>query len=289
MNLLSDTFPLRILNIASSELDQKWNYKDICSPFFRMYYIFEGEGSITHKGIKYILTPGKLFLIPSFTNSSYYCNESLSMVYVIFTNQLYNEMRIYNFHDRVFEVEAQPQDKGLIERLLFLNPKMELLDNDPQKYDNWHYLDKNRNSEPKKPFQEILESQGILLQLFSRFSISENDDLNIKNSAISKIFPAIQYINNNLEESLSVKKLAQEICLSPDYFSRLFLEVTKSRPIEFIQRKRIEKAQLLLVTTKHSLDKIAELSGLNNASYLSRLFKRYTGKSPGKYRLAGFV
>ncbi len=289
MNLLSDAFPLRILNIASSELDQKWNYKDICSPFFRMYYIFKGEGFITHKGITYKLTPGKLFLIPNYTNSSYSCNESLSMIYVIFTNQLYSEMRIYNFHDRVFEVEAQPQDKGLFERLLFLNPKMELLDNDPQKYDNWHYLDKRRISEPNKPFQEILESQGILLQLFSRFKTSENDNLNIKNSSISKIFPAIQYINNNLEKSLSVEKLAEEICLSPDYFSHLFLEVTKSRPIKFIQRKRIEKAQLLLVTTKHSLDKIAELSGLNNASYLSRLFKRYTGKSPGKYRLTGFV
>ena len=289
MSLLSDAFPLKILNIASTELDQKWNYKDVCSPFFRMYYIFNGEGFITHKGITYKLTPGKLFLIPSFANSSYSCNESLSMIYVIFTIQLNNEMRIYNFHDKVFEVEAQRQDKDLFERLLFLNPKMELLDNDPQRYDNWHYLDKNRNSEPNKPFQEILESQGILLQLFSRFKTSENYDLNIKTRMINKIFPAIQYINNNLEKSLSVKKLAEEICLSPDYFSRLFLEVTKSRPIEFIQRKRIEKAQFLLVTTKHSLDKIAELSGLNNASYLSRLFKRYTGKPPGKYRLARFM
>ena len=289
MSLLSDAFPLKILNIASTELDQKWNYKDVCSPFFRMYYIFNGEGFITHKGITYNLTPGKLFLIPSFANSSYSCNESLSMIYVIFTIQLNNEMRIYNFHDKVFEVEAQPQDKDLFERLLFLNPKMELLDNDPQRYDNWHYLDKNRNSEPNKPFQEILESQGILLQLFSRFKTSENYDLNIKTRMINKIFPAIQYINNNLEKSLSVEKLAEEVCLSPDYFSRLFLEVTKSRPIEFIQRKRIEKAQFLLVTTKHSLDKIAELSGLNNASYLSRLFKRYTGKPPGKYRLARFM
>ena len=289
MSLLSDTFPLRILNIAYSELDQKWNYNDICSPFYRMYYIFDGEGLITHKGITYKLTPGNLFLIPSFTNSSYSCDESLSMIYVIFTNQLNDEIRINSFHDKIFEVEAQPQDKSLFERLLLLNPKMELVNNDPQKYDNWNYLNERKNNEAKKSLQEILESQGILLQLFSRFKTSENHDQNIKNSTISKIFPAIQYINHNLDKSLSVEKLAKEICLSPDYFSRLFLKVTKSRPIEFIQRKRVEKAQLLLVTTKHSLEKIAELSGLNNASYLSRLFKRYTGKSPGKYRLTGFV
>lgn len=289
MNLLSDTLPLRILNIAYSELDQKWNYNDVCSPFHRMYYIFDGEGFITHKGIKYRLVPGKIFLIPSFTNSSYSCDDSLSLIYIIFTNQLYDKIRINNFHDKVFEVEAQPQDKSLFERLLWLNPSMELVNNDPQKYDNWDYLNERKNNEAKKSLQEILETQGILLQLFSRFKTYENHDQNIKNSTLNKIFQTIQYINNNLDKGLSVKKLAEEVYLSPDYFSRLFLEVTKSRPIEFIQRKRVERAQLLLITTKHPLEKIAELSGLNNASYLSRLFKRYTGKSPGKYRLTGFV
>ncbi len=254
-----------------------------------MYCIFDGEGFIMHKGITYELTQGKLFLIPSFTNSSYSCNESVSMIYVIFTNQLFNEIRMFIFHDKVFEVEAQPQDRSLFERLLLLNPRMELVNNDPQKYDNWNYLDKSRNSEPEKPLHDLLKSQEILLQLLSRSKASENNDLNIENRPISKILPAIQYINNNIEKSLSIEKLAEEICLLPDYFSRLFLEVTKSRPIEYIQRKRVGKAQLLLVTTKHSLEIIAELTGLNNASYLSRLFKRYVGKSPGKYRLAGFV
>ncbi len=83
--------------------------------------------------------------------------------------------------------------------------------------------------------------------------------------------------------------LSERAFLSSDYFSRLFLKITKCRPIEYIQRKRIEKAQLLLATTYLSLEDIAEQTGINSVSYFSRLFKRYTGLSPNKYRKEKFI
>ncbi len=153
-----------------------------------------------------------------------------------------------------------------------------------KKYDNLNYLDKCKQYEKQKSLEVMLESQGILLQLFSRFTPPENQQINLEDSSGLKIFHIIQFIDQNLSKNLTVNLLAKETCLSPDYFSRLFFRITKSRPIEFIQRKRIEKVQLLLATTNDSLENISEQTGLNNASYLTRLFKRYTGKSPGKYR-----
>lgn len=286
MNLIPNTFPLRILNIDSLSLDRDWNYKNTCSPFFRIYYVFDGEGYIDLKSERKILTPGKLYLIPNYTTSSSFCESSLSLTYVIFTYQLYNEMNIYNLKDQVFEVDATPEDRVLFNRLLQLNPDIGLVDNDPDNYDNWNYL--NRINNQNQTLQESLESLGILMQLLSRFKTPEYDENALKNSSVFRLYPAIKYINNNLEKSLSVESLAKEINISTDYFSRLFLETTKSRPIEFIQRKRIERVQLLLATTDHSLDKIAELTGLNSISYLSRLFKRYTGKTTREYKRAGF-
>ena len=72
--------------------------------------------------------------------------------------------------------------------------------------------------------------------------------------------------------------------LEPGYFSRLFYELMGVRPIEFINRKRIEKVQRLLVTTSDNLDNIARIVGLSNWAYLSRVFKKYTGVTPGQYR-----
>jgi AraC-like DNA-binding protein len=254
-----------------------------------MYYILDGKGYIFHNEIKYTLLPDKLYLVPNFTNCNYFCDSNLDMIYVIFINQLYNEIRMFNYYDHVFETDAYSGDKAQIERLLELNPNMGLFDYDPKKYDNWEYLERCKNYEQEKPLMESFESQGILLQLFSRFSPPTDGHLTHDDVAIDRVFPIIQYINGNLDQNMSVELLAKKICLSPDYFSRLFLKVTKSRPIEYIQRKRIEKVQLLLVTTNFSLEKIAGLTGLNNASYLTRLFKRYTGKSPGKYRQSKFL
>lgn len=285
MNILSGSFPLRILNTEKSSLNCSWNYKDICSPFFRLYYILEGQGQIIHKGEKIELTPKKIYLIPSYTRCSYTCTEKLSLIYVLFVHQMYNEMRVYNMHDHVFEEHSYPYDKTLFERLVELNPNMGLFEYDPIKYDNLDYLDRCKKHEKDKSLQVLIESQGILLQLFSRFKYPGNEELNKSDHTMERIFPALQFINKNIDKKISVDVLANEICLSTDYFSRLFVNVTKTRPIEYIQRKRIEKAQLLLVSTNYSLEKIASATGLNNASYLTRLFKRYTGKSPGKYRM----
>lgn len=288
MNLLSDTFPLRMLNIEQCLVDNKWDYKDVCSPFFRMFYIINGEGYICHGENKIVLAQDKLVLIPNYTNCNYYCSNSLEMIYIMFINQLNYEKRIYNFNDHVFEVEGKEMDKLLFKRLLELNPNMGLIDYDPKKYDNLNYLDKCKQYEKEKSLQDMLEGQGILLQLFSRFTPPKKEQINFDDSSGLKIFHIIQFIDQNLDKSLSVKLLAKEACLSPDYFSRLFFRITKSRPIEFIQRKRIEKAQLLLATTNDSLENISDQTGLNNASYLTRLFKRFTGKSPGKYRNSRF-
>lgn len=289
MNSISNSFPLRILNIEKSCLNHLWNYKDVCSPFFRMYYILNGKGFIIHNNTKYSLLPNRLYLVPNFTNCSYLCESKLEMIYVLFINQLYNEIRMFNFHDHIIETDIKKGDKSQIERLLELNPNRGLLNYNPKNYDNWDHLERCKKYEKEKSLEESFESQGILLQLFSRFSPPKSQSYINECPDSIRIFPVIQFINRNLDKTLSVELLAKNIFLSPDYFSRLFMKVTKCRPIEYIQRKRVQKAQLLLVTTNFSLEKIAELTGLNNASYLTRLFKRYNGKSPGKYRQSKFI
>ena len=225
MNLVSDSFPLRMLNIDQCMVDYKWDYRDICSPFFRMFYIINGEGYIWHNETKILLTPNKLVLIPNYTNCNYYCENCLEMIYVMFINQLNYEKRIYNFNDHIFEVEGNEMDKLLIKRLLKLNPNMELNNYDPNKYDNLNYLDKCKQYEKEKSLEIMLESQGILLQLFSRFTPPENQQINLEDSSGLKIFQIIQHIEQNLSKNLSVKLLAKEILsVSRLFFTFIFQE-----------------------------------------------------------------
>lgn len=95
---------------------------------------------------------------------------------------------------------------------------------------------------------------------------------------------ALTFINLNLSSPLTVKKLAYEIGLSPDYLTRLFKKELGVNIITYINRKRIYTSLNLLKNTNLSIEEIGDLIGLNNTSYFSTLFKREIGISPKQYR-----
>lgn len=95
---------------------------------------------------------------------------------------------------------------------------------------------------------------------------------------------AKRYIDEHLAEDLSVSSIANNLYITPNYFSRLFKRVTKEGCNEYIVRKRIEKAKSLLETTSIKTGKIAMMVGYRDTNYFSLAFKKHTGKSPTKYR-----
>ncbi|MEO1450798.1 MAG: helix-turn-helix transcriptional regulator, partial [Bacteroidota bacterium] len=124
----------------------------------------------------------------------------------------------------------------------------------------------------------------ILMILLSRFLQKSKKQGSSSSFSRNYISQTIRYIHLHLNKHLEINQLAENIHLSPDYFSRLFTSIMGIRPIKYIQMRRIERAQLLLATTSHSLEEIAHMVGLNNRSYFSRLFKAHTGVSPSAYR-----
>ena len=66
---------LTLLNTAKVKLDTQWDYKNVISPFSRMYYITEGHANVYHNNKVFQLMPGHIYLVPSFTPSNYYCDN----------------------------------------------------------------------------------------------------------------------------------------------------------------------------------------------------------------------
>lgn len=95
---------------------------------------------------------------------------------------------------------------------------------------------------------------------------------------------AKRYINSHLADDLSVANIAEILFVSPNYFSRLFKRVTGQGCNEYIVRKRIEKACVLLETTNFNTGKIAGMVGYNDTNYFSMAFKKHCGVSPTHYR-----
>jgi AraC-like DNA-binding protein/ligand-binding sensor protein len=98
---------------------------------------------------------------------------------------------------------------------------------------------------------------------------------------------AERFIRENYSKKLSLEEIAAVSGLSAPYFSTIFKEEMGENLPAYLNRLRIEKAQRLLLESSLSLSDIAGLCGFEDQSWFSKIFKTYTGTSPGKYRNQG--
>lgn len=103
----------------------------------------------------------------------------------------------------------------------------------------------------------------MLLQLFSNFIKTSSSSLMQptvhQNLRIKK---AVEYIHKNLNRPITLTQLAGTENLSCDYSSRLFLKIMGTWPIDYMNRKRMESAQIQLITTNDPIEKEAIEKGL---------------------------
>lgn len=95
---------------------------------------------------------------------------------------------------------------------------------------------------------------------------------------------ALQYIAANYTQRLTLTHVAGEVGISPNHFSSLFHKVVGTSFREYVSQVRVEESKRLLLHTEYSLADIAAATGFPDQSNFSKVFKRITGISPGKYR-----
>ena len=98
---------------------------------------------------------------------------------------------------------------------------------------------------------------------------------------------AENFIMENFTRKISLKEIADVAGLSPPYFSTIFKEEMGENLSKYLNRLRVEKASRFLLETDMSLAEIASHCCFEDQSWFSKIFKAYTGISPGKYRNQG--
>jgi len=98
---------------------------------------------------------------------------------------------------------------------------------------------------------------------------------------------AERYIWENYTRKLSLEEIAKASGLSAPYFSTIFKEEMGENLSSYLNRLRIERTLTLLTETRKPLNEIAKLCGFEDQSWFSKIFKSFTGMSPGKFRENG--
>ena len=279
MNLQVEQMHPLVLNVGLAIHNADWNWKNVNSPFTRLYYITEGTAQIELPDGIHTLYPHHMYFIPSFTVHTNICDSHFEHYYLHIYEDHYSEDDWLEHWKFPLEIEASPLDLSLFQRLCEIH--MNLQKSDPTTYDNNPTLMRNLLRNRQRAFCDKVESRGIVLQLLSHFLKYAQPKNEMEDNRIAK---AVRYIHKHITEEIELEKLAEISCLSKDHFIRLFKKGMGTTPLQYVNQKKIEKAQLLLLTEELAVKEIAFQLAFEDYSYFNRLFKKITGVTPQEYR-----
>ena len=143
----------------------------------------------------------------------------------------------------------------------------------------------DNNTLPIKKIQEAKtpeELSVILHSLLNDITVRINSFQGLPHACAMR--KAELYIRENLGRKMSLSEIAKVAGLSAPYFSSVFKNEMGENLSKYINRLRVEKAGKLLRETNLTLGEISGECCFEDQSWFSKIFKAYTGITPGKYR-----
>lgn len=134
---------------------------------------------------------------------------------------------------------------------------------------------------------ELLNNMEQITNLQYRMILEFTEQVEKIRHAAQESVLAIQvanYIKHHISEAITAEAIAKHLYLSRPYLSARFKEETGLSLTDFILKEKTEEAKRLLCYSEKSLLNISNYLGFSSQSHFSRVFKKYSGYSPGEYR-----
>lgn len=287
-----ESLNLLMLNVGLARHDSDWNWQEVSSPFTRIYCVTKGEARLhmttsrphsspSTERVSILLRPGHLYMIPAHTLHSYECKGVFEHYYLHVYEGFRNETNVMEMYDFPTEVCAGEGDEEMMARMVAAHPEAKLPESDPRSYDNVGVFTDYVKRYGALPLWEKMRLRGATLLLFSRFLEQATPKVWTNDERMAKV---LAHVHGHLDESISVETLAEVACVTKSYLIRLFGQEFGMPPLQYVNRKKVERAQLLLMTEDWSIKEVAWRLGFNDHSYFIRLFHKMTGITPQEYR-----
>lgn len=124
---------------------------------------------------------------------------------------------------------------------------------------------------------------SVLIHIMRNYNYTEKETLLYSGNATEQLKKAMLFIDENLENHITLKDIADTACMTQTYFSAVFKKFNGISPWEYITIKRVEMAVHLLRTSNLSKLEIAERCGFSSSSNFYKAFSKITGKHPKDY------
>lgn len=227
------------------------------SPEYIFIYCHSGSGWFKLKGEKKIkVSPGEFFTLPANTTHSYGSSKvnRWSIYWIHFSGT--QAHTFYEYLSLGLMAKTHPATNFNLD--LFRKVMLDL--------------------EKVLSFTNCAQSSMALWTLLGDLIYQKQSQQNIS------IENAMSFMSSNLHKSLSINDIAAHVGLTPVRLSKLFKEQYSTTPIDHLIHLRIQRACKYLQLTDMKIHKIAQIVGYTDQYYFSRIFSKFIGQSPSKYR-----
>lgn len=133
-------------------------------------------------------------------------------------------------------------------------------------------------------YSELLLAALAVRAIKSLGTIAAEPRIYRKGLASSTLRQLTSYLDEHLDQPISLTDLAARADISPHYFCQLFKQSTGQSPHQYLLQRRIEQAKRLLRDTRLTLAEVAYRTGFSSQAHFTGTFRRFVGLTPGAYR-----
>lgn len=221
------------------------------------HYVVAGKGTLTLKNKTYQIHKGMIFYIPPFVSPRYSPDKDDPWTYIWLG---FDGSNASDYLKSIGFSEDNPV-------ISFSSPNVkEMFDNVYNEYASKGYLDMTCLGYSYVLLHELIKEKGL-----------EKAVVSTKERHITS---AKEYINNNYQFEISVEDIASNVGVTPNYLANIFSQIDKSSPKKYLTKIRMDKAKLLLLTSRYKIKDIALMVGYKNQLHFSSEFKKFVGESP---------
>jgi AraC-like DNA-binding protein len=272
---------LMLLNVGRAQHHADWNWQNVSSPFIRIYYVMEGEAMLHLPDQDVRLRPHHMYVIPAYTVHSYECHGFFDHYYLHVYEGFKNEMNLQEVFELPAEVEGGEGAASIFKYLCNRLPEACLPNSNPNSYDTSaqtsDYVQRYRDM----ALWEKMALRGAMLMIMSRFIREASPRVWTHDERMKRV---LEHIHAHISDSVDVELLAGVACVTKPYFIKLFKREFGFSPVQYINRKKVERAELLLFTSDKTVKEVAYTLGFSDENYFIRLFRKHTDTTPQEYR-----
>ncbi|MGN1328819.1 MAG: AraC family transcriptional regulator [Eubacterium sp.] len=227
-------------------------------------HILEGTFTYIKDGKHITARKGDTVILDCFKPHEYYTNDSFESIWIHLAGA--NSYELFEEIERSEGNLIKCKDVQHLKKLLF------------------RIFDGMKGNNPTTELSISLDIYKIFTELLNPQSAKGKDE----NSYEDSIQSVKEYVAENLNEGLTVGRLADIVNMSSSHFSRVFKQQTGFSPYDYVLVSRLNRAKYLLQVTDMTVASIAYETGFNSESNFIYFFTENEGISPGKFRKLKF-